>query len=199
MAAAPANPSLLTMYLTELAAHPLRTKALTSAVLSGVQEFTAQKLSGTKPTSAGPVDKRVVQMTLYGLLVSGPLNHVLYDILNKVFAGKTGPKAKLLQLLASNLIISPIFNCVYISAMTIIAGARSPSQVIASVKNGWFQMQKVSWVISPITMTFAQNFLPPHTWVPFFNLVAFVFGTYMNTKIKRRRIQAEKEAQGKKQ
>jgi hypothetical protein len=22
-------------------------------------------------------------------------------------------------------------------------------------------------------MTFAQNFLPPHTWVPFFNLVAF--------------------------
>jgi peroxisomal membrane protein 2 len=43
--------------------------------------------------------------------VSGPLNHVLYDILNRVFAGKTGPKAKLLQLLASNLIISPIFNC----------------------------------------------------------------------------------------
>jgi peroxisomal membrane protein 2 len=46
-----------------------------------------------------------------GFLVSGPLNHVLYDILNRVFAGKTGPKAKLLQLLASNLIISPIFNC----------------------------------------------------------------------------------------
>jgi len=44
-------------------------------------------------------------------LVSGPLNHVLYDTLNKVFAGKTGPKAKLLQLLASNLILSPIFNC----------------------------------------------------------------------------------------
>jgi peroxisomal membrane protein 2 len=57
--------------------------------------------------------------------------------------------------------------------MTIIAGARSPSQVINAVKNGWFQMQRVSWVISPITMTFAQNFLPPHTWVPFFNLVAF--------------------------
>lgn len=48
---------------------------------------------------------------IIGFLVSGPLNHVLYDILNRVFAGKTGPKAKLLQLLASNLIISPIFNC----------------------------------------------------------------------------------------
>jgi hypothetical protein len=57
--------------------------------------------------------------------------------------------------------------------MTIIAGARSPAQIVKAVKNGWFQMQKVSWVISPITMTFAQNFLPPNTWVPFFNLVAF--------------------------
>ncbi|CAO3683500.1 unnamed protein product [Umbelopsis vinacea] len=135
---APTNPSLLTRYLTELAAHPLRTKAITSSILAGLQEFTAQKLSGTKSTSpSSPVDKRVVQMALYGLLVSGPLNHVLYDTLNKVFAGKTGPKAKLLQLLASNLILSPIFNC--------------------------------------------------------------VFGTYMNTMIKRKRIQAEKEAHGKKQ
>ncbi|KAH8556539.1 hypothetical protein BGW37DRAFT_473048 [Umbelopsis sp. PMI_123] len=199
MAAAPANRSLLTLYLAELAAHPLRTKAITSSVLAGLQEFTAQKLSGTKSTSSGLVDKRVVQMSLYGLLVSGPLNHVLYDILNRVFAGKTGPKAKVLQLLASNLFISPIFNCVYIAAMTIIAGARSPAQVVNAVKNGWFQIQKVSWVISPITMAFAQNFLPPQTWVPFFNLVAFVFGTYMNTKLKLRRIKAEQEARGKKQ
>lgn len=64
--AAPANPSLLTRYLTELAAHPLRTKAITSSVLAALQEFTAQKLSGTKSTSSGPIDKRVVQMALYG-------------------------------------------------------------------------------------------------------------------------------------
>lgn len=65
--AAPTNPSLLTRYLTELAAHPLRTKAITSSVLAGLQEFTAQKLSGTKSTSpSSPVDKRVVQMALYG-------------------------------------------------------------------------------------------------------------------------------------
>lgn len=64
---APAKPSLLTLYLTELAAHPLRTKAITSSVLAGLQEFTAQKLSGAKsPNQSGPVDKRVVQMAAYG-------------------------------------------------------------------------------------------------------------------------------------
>jgi hypothetical protein len=34
-------------------------------------------------------------------------------------------------------------------------------------------MQKISWIISPLTLIVAQNMLPPTTWVPFFNLVAF--------------------------
>lgn len=45
-----------------------------------------------------------------GLLISGPLNHFMYEIMNKVFAGKTGSSVKVGQLLFSNLIISPIMN-----------------------------------------------------------------------------------------
>lgn len=97
--------SFLSWYLSQLAANPLRTKACTSGVLSGTQELCAQKLSGQKN-----IDKRIIQMLLYGLCISGPLSHCLYEIMNKVFAGKTGPKVKLGQLLFSNLIISPIMN-----------------------------------------------------------------------------------------
>lgn len=68
----PSVPSaLLTAYLTELAARPLRTKALTSGTLSCLQEITATKLSGM-PASKNPddyvfgINKRVVQMALYG-------------------------------------------------------------------------------------------------------------------------------------
>lgn len=57
--------------------------------------------------------------------------------------------------------------------MAIMAGVRSPAQLKANIKNGLLPMQKVSWVISPLSMTFAQNFLAPTTWVPFFNLIAF--------------------------
>lgn len=62
---------------------------------------------------------------------------------------------------------------VYLTAMAVMAGVRAPAQLKANIKNGLLPMQKVSWIISPLTMTFAQNFLPPTTWVPFFNLVAF--------------------------
>jgi peroxisomal membrane protein 2 len=51
----------LAWYLTHLSTSPLRTKAITSGVLSGLQELTAQKLSGAKK-----FDKRIIQMAAYG-------------------------------------------------------------------------------------------------------------------------------------
>jgi hypothetical protein len=57
--------------------------------------------------------------------------------------------------------------------MAILAGVRSPAKLKANIKAGLLPMQKVSWVVSPLTLVFAQSFLPPTTWVPFFNLVAF--------------------------
>ncbi|KAG1142858.1 hypothetical protein G6F37_001280 [Rhizopus arrhizus] len=173
----------LAWYLSHLAVDPLRTKACTSGLLSGFQELTAQKLSGAKK-----LDKRVIEMACYGLFISGPLAHFLYEIMNKVFAGKSGPKVKIGQLLFSNLLISPIMNSVYLTAMSIIAGVRSPAKLKANIKTGLLPMQKISWIISPLTLLVAQNMLPPTTWVPFFNLVAFVFGTYINTMVKRKSI-----------
>lgn len=55
----------LAWYLSNLAAAPLRTKACTSGVLSGLQELTAQKLSGAKK-----FDKRIIQMAAYGMYES---------------------------------------------------------------------------------------------------------------------------------
>lgn len=114
-------------------------------------------------------------------------------------------------------------NIVYISVMTILAGARSFDEVKKAWKNGILSMQKVSWCVSPCSMIFAQNFIPQFAWVPFFNLTAFckwpnkdmdgnmdgwweqnvnfvsiVVGTYLNTMIKKRRMEAAKK-EGKEQ
>lgn len=45
-----------------------------------------------------------------GFLISGPLNHILYDILNRIIAERKGVRYAVAQLLAANLIISPILN-----------------------------------------------------------------------------------------
>lgn len=49
---------------------------------------------------------------------------------------------------------------------------------------------QVSWVVSPLALAFAQKFLPEHTWVPFFNFISFVIGTWINSQTKKKRLQA---------
>lgn len=74
--------------------------------------------------------------------------------------------------------------------MAIIAGARTIHQVRATVRAGFMPVMKVSWITSPLALAFAQKFLPEHTWVPFFNIVGFVIGTYINSVTKKKRLAA---------
>lgn len=84
----------------------------------------------------------------------------------------------------------------YILAMALFAGAKTTGQIKGAFKQGYLPMMKTSWTLSPLSMMFAQKFLPPTAWVPFFNLIAFVFGTYVNTSIKKARLaQIKKEQQ----
>jgi hypothetical protein len=74
--------------------------------------------------------------------------------------------------------------------MAVIAGARTFHQVRATVKAGFMPVMKVSWIVSPISLAFAQQFLPEHTWVPFFNIIGFIIGTYVNAHTKKKRLAA---------
>lgn len=74
--------------------------------------------------------------------------------------------------------------------MAVIAGARTFHQVRATVRSGFMPVMKVSWITSPLALAFAQKFLPEQTWVPFFNIIAFVIGTYINAHTKKKRLAA---------
>jgi len=206
---------LLVKYLAQLANHPLRTKAITTGTLCFVQEILGSNLSGT-PTKvskdASPlvralawahVDAKALKMAIYGFLVSAPLSHFLIGLLQKAFTGKTSTRAKIAQILASNLLVSPIQTSSYLASMAVINGATSLDEVIKTVKAGFFSVIRISWVVSPLSMTIAQNFVPVDLWVPFFNAIQFILGTYFNMRVKQLKLAAakkeklEREKQGK--
>ncbi|KAI5293034.1 hypothetical protein KEM52_005877 [Ascosphaera acerosa] len=186
----PESRGYMTYYLYELQHNPLRTKMFTSGFLSALQEFIASVAANDKSKHGNFLNARVPKMAMYGAFVSAPLGHLLIGILQRMFRGKTSIKAKIWQILVSNLIISPIQNIVYIFFMAIIAGAREWHQIRRAIKASFFPIMRVSWITSPISLAVAQRFVPEHAWVPFFNLVGFVIGTYVNYQTKRVRLNA---------
>jgi hypothetical protein len=184
------QPGYLALYLRELQTNPLRTKMLTSGTLSALQEFLASWIAKDRNKDGHYFTSRVPKMAAYGAFVSAPLGHVLISILQKLFAGRTSLKAKILQILLSNLVVAPIQNTVYLISMALIAGAKTIHQVHATWRAGFMPVMRVSWVTSPLALAFAQKFLPEHTWVPFFNVIAFTIGTYVNATTKKKRLAA---------
>lgn len=79
---------------------------LTSGSLSAGQELLASWIAKDRNKDGNYFTSRVPKMGLYGAFISAPLGHVLISILQKVFSGRTSVKAKILQILASNLIVS---------------------------------------------------------------------------------------------
>ncbi|KAK2745386.1 hypothetical protein FQN57_003729 [Myotisia sp. PD_48] len=185
----------LAAYMKQLQSNPLRTKMLTSGTLFGLQELLASWIAHDRSKSGHYLNSRIPKMSVYGAFVGAPLGHLLIGILQKIFAGRTSLKAKILQILVSNLVISPIQNTMYLASMAIIAGARTFHQVRATVKAGFFQVMKVSWIVSPLSLAFAQKFLPEQTWVPFFNIVGFIIGTWINVHSKKKRLEALRRKQ----
>ncbi|OQO14441.1 hypothetical protein B0A48_01318 [Cryoendolithus antarcticus] len=180
----------LAWYLKKLQEDPLRTKMVTSGSLAGLQEFLASWIAKDRSKHGHYFTSRVPKMAVYGAFISAPLGHVMISLLQRLFAGRTSLKAKILQIIVSNLVISPIQNAVYLTSMAVIAGARTFHQVRATVRAGFMPVMKVSWITSPVALAFAQAFLPQETWVPFFNLIGFIIGTYINAHTKKKRLQA---------
>ncbi|KAN0100507.1 Mitochondrial carrier domain containing protein [Tylopilus felleus] len=114
----------------------------------------------TKALARAHIDAKAFKMALYGFCVSAPLGHFLVGLLQKTFAGKVSLKHRLAQLLASNLLIAPIQTTAFLASMAVINGAKSVEDVIRTVKAGFLSVIRVNWVVSPLSMVIAQQFIP---------------------------------------
>lgn len=100
-------------YLKQLQSNPLRTKMLTSGTLAGVQELLASWLAHDRSKHGHYFSSRIPKMMAYGALISAPLGHALIGVLQWLFSNRTSLRAKVLQIIISNLVVCaaiPIFR-----------------------------------------------------------------------------------------
>lgn len=103
-------------YLKQLQSNPLRTKMLTSGSLSALQELLASWLAHDRSKHGHYISSRIPKMAIYGAFISAPMGHALIGILQWVFAGRTSLKAKVLQIIVSNLVVCTFIVLVNCSA-----------------------------------------------------------------------------------
>lgn len=78
---------------------------LTSGSLAALQEVIASWLAHDRSKHGHYISSRVPKMAAYGALISAPMGHFLIGLLQRVFAGRTSLRAKILQIITSNLIV----------------------------------------------------------------------------------------------
>ena len=163
---------------------------LTSGISTGLQELLASWIAQDRNRDGNYFTSRVPKMAVYGAFVAAPLGHMFVKFMHFLFANRTSLRSKIFQILFSNLIVSPIQNSINLVAIAIVAGARTFHQIRATVRAGFIPVMRVSWITSPLCLAFAQQFVPEEYWVPFFNVVAFAIGVYINMYTKKKRLAA---------
>lgn len=78
---------------------------LTSGSLAALQELLASYIAKDRSKHGHYFSSRVPKMAAYGAFISAPLGHLLISILQRMFSGRTSLRAKILQIVVSNLIV----------------------------------------------------------------------------------------------
>jgi len=83
---------------------------ITSGTLAGLQEFLASWIAKDRNKHGHYFTSRVPKMAIYGAFISAPLGHVMISLLQRMFAGRTSLRTKILQILVSNLIVRSVHS-----------------------------------------------------------------------------------------
>ncbi|KAJ8098408.1 hypothetical protein POJ06DRAFT_259389 [Lipomyces tetrasporus] len=140
--------SVLALYTHYIHTHPLLFKAITVAFISGSSEIIssyiaeflsrrARKSSSLTPPrwTKFPFSKdRVAKLSAYGFFVAGPLLHYILALVARLAPATS--RYRKLRLYFAALLLTPLLDVAHIITMSVVAGARKPQQVGATLQRG---------------------------------------------------------------
>ncbi|KAL1510273.1 hypothetical protein AB1Y20_006595 [Prymnesium parvum] len=156
-----------------LLSHPLATKSLTSALVTGAGDLFCQL--GVERADA--LDRpRLAAFTAVGGLLVAPVLHGWYSLLNSRFPGRRAP-AVALRLVLDQALFAPIFLPVVMGSALLTEGQAEPR---ATLSREWWPALLVNWQLWVPAQLINFRWMPPHYQVLFANGVGLVWNTYLS-------------------
>ncbi|KAK9235205.1 hypothetical protein V1525DRAFT_410702 [Lipomyces kononenkoae] len=136
--------SVLNLYTHYLHTHPLLVKAITVALISGSSEIISSSIVKVLSYRAKKTPSRwskvtiskdkVAKLAAYGFFVAGPLLHYILALVARLAPATS--RFRKLRLYFAALLLTPLLDVAHIVTMSLVAGARQPQQVRATLERG---------------------------------------------------------------
>lgn len=182
--------SLFDQYNSILCDQPLLTKALTSGVICALGEVLASlvKNQSRNKRNLGYLSlRRIILHASYGMLVSGPIYHLWYNLLDQVSLSTRKETTKLLRqrrsvglkVLIDQFVFSPIFLLVTLFYLKYFRRLDA-KYAVRSIRNHYFVALLTSWKLWIPANVINFNAVPVNYQVLYGNLVSLWWNIYLS-------------------
>ncbi|KAK3187578.1 Protein required for ethanol metabolism [Lecanicillium sp. MT-2017a] len=167
--------SLLRWYNGRLAARPLLTQSITTAVLFATGDITAQQLVEKKGLEKHDLT-RTGRMALYGGVVFGPAATTWFNFLARRVTFTNKRVETLGRVFVDQSVFAPTMIGVFLSSMATMEGA----SVKERLEKTWWPALRTNWMVWPFVQTINFAFLPLQYRVLFANIVSIGWNSYLS-------------------
>lgn len=170
--------TVLDSYNMALKKHPLTTKAITSLVGFAIGDRIAQSMGGAHTFDMF----RFLRMSLYGVLIDGPLGHYFYRFLDtKVYPeDPKGARAVLTKTAIDQLIWAPVMTCVFLAFLTTLEGHPDTSHIMGVIQARLVPIMLANFTVWPVAHLLNFRYVAPEQRILFNNVVAIAWTTYLS-------------------
>lgn len=162
-------------YKARLAARPLLTQSVTTAVLFGVGDITAQQLVERRGLG-GHDALRTGRMAFYGGAVFGPAAATWYGLLQRHVVLSTPRKTMLARVAADQGLFAPVFIGVFLGSMAVLEGG-SPKE---KLEKNYTNALTANYMLWPAAQMVNFSVIPLEHRVLFVNLVSIGWNSYLS-------------------
>ncbi|XP_065106815.2 peroxisomal membrane protein 2 [Paramisgurnus dabryanus] len=173
---------VLQQYLILLKQYPIITKSVTSGILSASGNLLSQALEYSKKSKENSPKRKInvlgpVHFGIYGLIITGPVSHYFYNLL-EVLLPTTVSYCLAKRLLLERLIFAPAFLLLFYAVMNALEG-KTLADLENKLKASYWSSMKMNWKVWTPFQFININYIPVQFRVLFANLVALFWYAYL--------------------
>ncbi|KAK3388931.1 hypothetical protein B0T20DRAFT_447315 [Sordaria brevicollis] len=167
---------MLAWYKAQLAARPLLTQAVTTSLLFGIGDITAQQLVDRRGFSNHDLS-RTGRMALYGGTVFGPAATTWFRFLQKRVVVPGSPNKTILARVAADQgLFAPTFIGIFLGSMAVLEG----TSVEEKLRKNYWEALSTNWMVWPFVQMVNFKVVPLDHRVLFVNVISIGWNCYLS-------------------